>query len=247
MVATVALPPSISPDHEHFHLVFNAVADHYFQKSFVIPAHELDIVLTAHKELGKQPATKKSAPDGNNLDTTVGLGIVGAHRAQLRRKDEERARAAAAKRVAETAALDRQLRARAADKAATEELLSFIARGSNDWEKMSCDKLKSAYRCLTDKQLKDIHTSSGGLKKADVVLAISVYMETYQTPAENIIKPPAADVLPVVEALEEAPAEFAPTLVVEEPAEPPAMVVDEEPAEVPRPRRGIKRPAKFSD
>ena len=58
--------------------------------------------------------------------------------------------------------------------------------------------------------------------------AIAVYLEMYQTPAENIIKAPVADVLPVVEALEEAPAEFAPTLVVEEPAEPPAMVVDEE-------------------
>ena len=170
---------------------------------------------------------------------------MGAHRAQLRRKDEERARAAAAKRVAETAALDRQLRARAANKAAAEQLLSFIERGSDDWEK-AYDKHKSAYRCLTDKQLKNIPTSSGGLKKADVVLAITVYRETYQLPAENIIEAPASNALSVLKALEEAPEELAPpSLVVEEPEEPPAMLVHDEPAEVARPRRGIKCPAKF--
>ena len=243
-LATVTLPPSISPDNPHYHLVINTVSGHYYEKSHIIPRHDLREEMLSHRELGKQPHLPKGKIDGNNLDTTIGQGILDHHRAHLRQKDEQRDRAAEAKKEAERNALDRQLKARAAEKAAAEELLTCISTGSSDWEKMPCDKLKSAYKCLTNKLLKDIPTTCAGLKKADVVLAIKLHLEIYRPPAESIVDPRLPDADPVVKPF------VPPPIVVEEPedpVEPPAVMVVEEPVETGRSRRGIKRPAKFCD
>ena len=228
-LATVTLPPSISPENPHYHLVINTVSGHYYEKSHIIPRHELREEMLSQRELGKQPSLQKDKIDGKNLDTTIGCGILDHHRAVLRQKDEQRDRAAEAKKQAERDSLDRQLKVRAAEKAAAEEVLAFISTGSSDWERLPCDKLKSAYKCMANKLLKDIPITSAGLKKADVVLAIKLHLETYYPPAENNIEPPLANVRPVVEAPQEVPEELVPLV------------------QTGRSRRGIKRPAKFSD
>ena len=118
-------------------------------------------------------------------------------------------------------------------------------------QRLGKDKLKSAYKCLTNKLLKDIPTTCAGLKKADVVLAIKLHLEMYRPPAENIVEPLVPDADPVVKAFEKVPEQLAPPPIVveepEDPVEPPAVMVVEEPVETGRSRRGIKRPAKFCD
>ena len=36
---TAALPPSLSPDNLHYHLVINTVSGHHYEKSHIIPRH----------------------------------------------------------------------------------------------------------------------------------------------------------------------------------------------------------------
>ena len=54
-LATVTLPPSISPDNPHYHLVINTVSGHYYEKSHIIPRQNLREEMISHRELGKQP------------------------------------------------------------------------------------------------------------------------------------------------------------------------------------------------
>jgi len=185
-VASVTLPASISPEHEKYHLVLDAVAERFFQTTHVKPAQEIAAVIKKHKEECKQKALKKATMSLKNPDTTTGLAITSDHRATMRLQEEEKIRLAQAKRDADLANLDKKIQARASEKLSGEEVLASHRESDCIWKGMKIEKLKQAFKYLTGKEVKTITTAGGtAVKKADVVAAIEEHLLTQQ-PHANV-------------------------------------------------------------
>ena len=239
-VATV----TISPTHEKYNLVISSIAEKCFQASTVIPVSQLQEELGRQQALKRQGAVRMTAMSMRNPSTKTGLAVTDEIRHQLRLQEAEKLRLADAKKDSEKLQLDRKLKSREAEKAAGDEVLHLHLSGSAAWEQLTSEMVKGAFKNLTNKELKDIPTSSNGLKKADVVAALRAHIvlnfPVVAGPAVQIQAPAMlfhCDTapqlqglplqLPAEEAAQQTPLEAAPH------------------GDLDRPRRGTKRPSKF--
>lgn len=162
----------ITPNHEAYHLVIDAVAEKYFQSSHVVPCQELQAVLHRQKALTKQGGIKRTPITVRNPATTTGLAVTATILEQLKLKEEQQRINEEAKEKVKKETLDKKVAARAADKAAAEEFRTIYREGCNKWEMLPKKTLIGAYKYVTNKELRDIQSSGLTAKKADIITAI---------------------------------------------------------------------------
>lgn len=244
---------AISIDHTHpmYKLTLEAAAEKFFQTSHVIPAQELNAVLAEHGLVSKKKYKH------NFRSTKYGLAVTGELINALAEQEAEKDKLNEAKETAANNRLDKRVKARAAQVTAGEEVLGAHRDGSDAWQNLPVDKLKSAYKFLTGLEVKEIPTSSGGLKKSDVVAAISAHFMQHleaRVDAAADTQSPATPQLgtPQIQAASIATPQELVHLGNElsqqeelEASEMETIILDgSAPA---RPRRGVKRPRKFND
>lgn len=167
----------IGPGHEHYSFLIHAAAEQFFQTSVVKPAQQIKQMLDEQAEVAKKKSVPKPAKMSlKNPNTTTGLAVTSEIVKQIEAQEAEKLRLQQAKVARDTSALDKRLQTREAEKHSGEKVLSLYLEASDDWKKIKIDKLKQAYRYLTNKEVKHIPCSSTGLKKEDVILALSSYL-----------------------------------------------------------------------
>jgi hypothetical protein len=235
---------TIAIDHRHpeYKLVLEAWTEIYFQTSFIIPAQELREVFDEQNSKKKQKISK------NPRDTKTGRAVTSELIQVLKEQDEQKARVEKAKGDAQAVALDKKVAARARQQEAGAALLAAHRNGDETWRNEPVDKLKSAFKCLTGREVKDIPTASGGVKKQDVIDAIQAHLLEHCSPwlLHDQIEPAEPESpQPMFLSLDQ----FAESDVQRSPRaageQAPAELAEE--AESGRPRRGVKRPRKFAD
>jgi hypothetical protein len=175
-IATITLPSSISPEHPNYHLVMDVVTEKFFTQSTVVPVQQLRMELERQRKNKKSSIPKAAVKRSlKNPDTTTGLGVTENMLLELEHVEQAKRDAAEAKEKKRETDELKKLDARVADKIAGEEVIALHAHGGKGaWEKLKGDKLKSAYKYITKKEVKNIRTDTGSApRKADIVAAIA--------------------------------------------------------------------------
>jgi hypothetical protein len=198
---TIITVTPIDPTHPAYKLVIDAIAEAFYQKSTVIPVHELMAELERQKKLKKLNVSKAGSSKRSlqNPCTTTGLAVNADLIQELAEQEEEKTRLAAAKRESDRVQMEKKLVAKAGEKAAGKEVSASQVAGNGAWKKMKGDTLKLAYKYLTNKEVKNIVTSSvGAPKKADIIAAIEQHFEAAVADVQGAAEP-VADMEIVVE------------------------------------------------
>ena len=197
--------------------------------------------------LDEQNQTKKLKITKNPRDTKTGRAVTSTLLEQLKEKEDEKSREEQAKREAQIAAFDKKVAARVRQQEAGAALVASHQNGDETWKNQPVDMLKAAYKCMTGKEVKDIPTASGTVKKHDVIEAIQVHLQQYPPPHDDTGMAQLESPQPVEELIMSPEQRTLPDI----PQSPLALnatqlnIVEE--SESARPRRGVKRPRKFVD
>lgn len=167
----------ISPTDECWSCFISAVALDIHNRTVVIPGQELKKELTLHAELRKKGSIRKPNSTANP-STKTGLAVTESLLEVLRNQEIEKKRRMQDKHESQKrAALQKHLADEEASRTA-EELTSIFKTGSQEWKKMSAQKLRSACRGFA---LKGLGSST---KKDELIKALEAYLLSKHTVSE---------------------------------------------------------------